>query len=157
MAEAAVLGAEQLDAGNLESAVIIFEGLVTAEPKIPQFRVSLGQCYEKLGFNEEALESYASALILYAVIEDSKYEDILDAALLRATLMVKLDREVEAIEDLTRVVPPNVDLEEAPPALVQSYIMLMNLLEKAAKREEEMAAEGGSADAEAAPEAATEA
>lgn len=153
MAEAAVLGSEQLEAGNLESAVIIFEGLVTAEPKIPQFRASLGQCYEKLGYNEEALESYASALILYAVIDDSKYEDILDVALLRAILLVKLERELEAIEDLTRVVPPNTDLDQAPPALVQSYVMLMNLLEKAAKKEEELAAAAPPAGDAVAPEA----
>jgi Flp pilus assembly protein TadD len=86
MAEAAVLGAEQLEKGNLESAVIIFEGLVTAEPKIPQFRVSLGQCYEKLGFIEEALDSYASAIILYAAIEEAKLDDVVDAMLLRVDL-----------------------------------------------------------------------
>jgi tetratricopeptide (TPR) repeat protein len=139
MAEAAVLGSEQYEKGNLESAVIIFEGLVTAEPKIPQFRVSLGQCYEKLGFNEEALEAYASALILYAAIGTAKIEEIMDPAMLRAGLLIRLGRELEAIEDLTRVVPPDLDVDQAPPVMVQAYVMLYNLLEKAAKDEEEAA------------------
>jgi tetratricopeptide (TPR) repeat protein len=151
MAEAAVLGAEQLEKGNIESAVIIFEGLVTAEPKIPQFRVSLGQCYEKLGFNEEALEAYASALLLYAAIGDVQLEEIMDPALLRAGLLIRLDREAEAIEDLTRVVPPDLDVEKAPPILVQAYVMLYNLLEKAAKAEEEAAKAAAAAQPQAPP------
>ena len=147
MAEAAVLGSEQLEKGNLESAVIIFEGLVTAEPKIPQFRVSLGQCYEKLGFTEEALDSYASGIILYAAIEEAKLDDIVDAMLLRSTLLIREGRDYEAIDDLSKIVPENLDLNQASPALAQCYILLMNALERVAKIEEAAAAAQPAADA----------
>lgn len=130
LAEAAVLGAEALEAGNLESAVIIFEGLVTAEPNVPQFRVSLGQCYERLGYTEEALDSYSSALVLYSMIEEAPIEDIVDAALMKATLLIKDGRELEALEDLEGLIPEDFDPEEASPSMMQVYGVLMNLLDK---------------------------
>ncbi len=137
LAEAAVLGAEALDAGNVDSAVIIFEGLVTAEPNVPQFRVSLGQCYEKLGYVEEALDSYGSALVLYSVIENAPIEEIIDAAMMKATLLIHEGRDEEAFEDLEGLIPEDFDPDDAPPALLQVYGVVLNLLDKLAPEDEE--------------------
>jgi tetratricopeptide (TPR) repeat protein len=141
MAEAAVLGSEAFEAGNLESAVIIFEGLVTADPNVPMFRVSLAQCYEKMGYNEEAIDNYGVALDLYEAIEGTKLEDLADALVLRSALLVNTGREAEALEDLEYFLPEEpADLGNATPSIQQGYAMLMSLLEKASKAEEAAAA-----------------
>jgi tetratricopeptide (TPR) repeat protein len=136
LAEAAVLGAEAIEAGNLDSAVIVFEGLVTADPNVPSFRTSLGQCYEKLGYEQEALDSYGAALDLYAMIDGVPVDEVADAVVLRSMLLLKQGREEEALQELEDFVPPDLDPSTASPPLVQAYAMLLNLLEKAAAQEE---------------------
>src|SRR5687768_7394816 len=58
----AQVGCELADAGRLQEARVIFEGLVAGNPKDSGTRAALGTVYQKLGRIEDALAEYTGAI-----------------------------------------------------------------------------------------------
>jgi tetratricopeptide (TPR) repeat protein len=62
----AQLGCDLAEAGRLEEARILFEGLVAGNPKDASSQAALGTVYQKLGRLDEALAAYEAALAVDA-------------------------------------------------------------------------------------------
>ncbi|OGF65098.1 MAG: hypothetical protein A2Y62_10485 [Candidatus Fischerbacteria bacterium RBG_13_37_8] len=62
MYSVAQAGFNLLVSGNRDEAEIIFEGLVTINPRDPYFRTILGSIYLKKGYFEQAIAEYSMAL-----------------------------------------------------------------------------------------------
>ncbi len=58
----AKVGCDLAEAGRLEEARILFEGLVAGNPKDAAAHAALGSVYQRLGRTEDALTEYSAAL-----------------------------------------------------------------------------------------------